>query len=172
MGEALRSANRKRKASPLVVGMADMAVSDNPEKVIVTYALGSCIALVLYDPVRKAAGMLHYMLPLSQTNPKKAKSNPAMFADTGVPLLFKKMFELGCRRENLVVKAAGGGSITDEKGVFNIGKRNHTVLKKILWKNDIHISAEDVGGKRSRTVHIYVKDGLTVVSSRGREEEL
>ena len=172
MGTPPLAAERKKNASPLVVGVGDMKVSDDPEEVIVTYALGSCIALILYDPVRKAAGMLHYMLPLSKANPEKAKTNPAMFADTGVPLLFKTMFHLGCRRENLVVKAAGGGTIKDEKGVFNIGKRNHTVLRKILWKNEILLSAEDVGGRKSRTVRLYVEDGLTVVSSREGEEEL
>ena len=71
-----------------------------------------------------------------------------------------------------MVKAAGGGTIKDEKGVFNIGNRNHTVLRKILWKNEILLAAEDVGGRKSRTVRIYVEDGLTLVSCQGREEEL
>ena len=162
----------RREARPLVVGVGDIKVSSDPEEVLVTYALGSCIALILYDPEKKAAGMLHYMLPLSKTSPEKAASNPAMFADTGIPLLFKEMFRLGCRKKHLVVKAAGGGTIKDEKGVFNIGNRNHTVLRKILWKNEILLAAEDVGGRKSRTVRIYVEDGLTLVSCQGREEEL
>ncbi len=162
----------RRSANQVVVGMGDLAVTDRTGDVLVTYALGSCIALCLYDPVRKAAGMIHYMLPLSKASPEKAKTRPAMFGDTGIPLLFKKMFHLGCRKEDLVVKAVGGGNIKDEKGIFNIGKRNITVLRKILWKNEILLAAEDVGGRKSRTVRLFVEDGLTLVSSQGEEVEL
>ncbi len=156
----------------LVVGVGDLKVSDDPGEVLVTYALGSCIGLCLYDPVRRVAGLLHYMLPLSKVNPKKAETNPAMFGDTGIPLLFKEMFDRGCRKKDLVVKAAGGGNIKDEKGVFNIGKRNQTVLRKILWKNDILLAAEDLGGRKSRTVRLFVEDGRMLVSSQGMEEPL
>ena len=163
---------KKKTGGLVVVGMGDMKVSDNPEEVLVTYALGSCIALCLHDPVRRIAGLLHYMLPLSKVNPEKARANPAMFGDTGIPLLFKEMFKRGSRKEDLVVKAAGGGNIKDEKGIFNIGKRNHTVLRKILWKNDLLLSGEHVGGRISRTVRLFVEHGLTVVSHQGEEVHL
>lgn len=160
------------KASPIVVGVADLNVSDDPQAVIVTYALGSCIAVCLYDPVGRRAGMIHYMLPLAKSSPEKAKAKPAMFADTGVPLLFEKIFALGCRKEDLVVKVVGGGTVYDDKGLFNIGPRNYTVVRKLLWKNGIMIAAEDVGGQKSRTVRLFVGDGRLTVSSRGEEEVL
>jgi chemotaxis protein CheD len=161
-----------KHANQIVVDISDIQVSTNPDAVLVTYALGSCIGVMVYDPVRKAAGMIHYMLPLSSVSPDKAKQKPAMFADTGVPLLFEKMYKLGCEKKNLVVKVAGGGALYDDKGTFNIGSRNYTVLRKMLWKNGVIIKGEDVGGKKSRTVRLHVGTGRVTVHSHGEEMEL
>lgn len=156
----------------LVVDISDMKVSSDLGMVIVTYALGSCIAVMLHDPVRRVGGMIHYMLPLSRTSPEKALVRPAMFADTGVPALFAKMYACGCRKEDIVVKVAGGGKLYDDNGTFDIGQRNYTVLRKMFWKNDILIRAEDVGGSISRTVRLFVATGRVLVRSRGAEVEL
>ncbi len=156
----------------LTVDISDIKVSANPEDVIVTYALGSCIAVLVHDPVRVAGGMIHYMLPLSETAPEKAKARPAMFADTGIPLLFQSMYELGCQKKNLVVKVTGGGALYDDKGLFSIGKRNYTVLRKMFWKSNVLIASEDVGGARSRTARLHVATGACTVTSQGEEVEL
>jgi len=154
------------------VDIADRVVSNDPEAVIVTYALGSCIAVILHDPVRQVAGMIHYMLPLSETSPEKAKTRPSMFADTGIPLLFEDMYRYGCDKKGLVVKVTGGGALYDDKGMFNIGQRNYTVLRKIFWKNGVIIAAEDVGGSKSRTARIHVGTGKVTIRSQGEEVEL
>ncbi len=156
----------------ITVDISDIQVSNDADGVLVTYALGSCIAVMLYDPVLHVGGMIHYMLPLSKTSPEKAKVKPAMFADTGVPLLFKKMYELGCKKDNLIVKVTGGGKVYDDKGVFDIGKRNYTVLRKIFWKNGVIIKAEDVGGNRSRTARLFLGDGRVEIQSQGERWEL
>ena len=156
----------------VVVDIAEFAVSNEPDVVLATYALGSCIAVMLHDPYIKAAGMIHYMLPLSSTNPEKAKNKPAMFADTGVPLLFHSMYGLGCKKENLVVKVAGGGQLYDDQGLFEIGKRNWTVLRRMLWKTNVLVTADDVGGAKSRTVSLEVTTGRCVIRSSGKEQDL
>lgn len=156
----------------LTVDIADIKVSNDPECVIVTYALGSCIAVMLHDPTRRVGGMIHYMLPLSETSPDKAKLKPAMFADTGIPLLFEEMYKHGCDKRDLVVKVAGGGALYDDKGMFNIGQRNYTVLRKLFWKNGVIIKAEDVGGAKSRTARLWVGTGKVTISSQGEEAEL
>lgn len=153
----------------ITIDIADFQTSNDPNAVLVTYALGSCIAVILYDPVKRVGGMIHYMLPNSQTSPDKANSKPAMFADTGVPMLFGKMYEMGCSKENIVVKVAGGGALYDDKGMFNIGKRNYTVLRKIFWKNNIIIASEDVGGRKSRTAKLKIATGEVIIKSQGEE---
>jgi len=158
---------RRGGAPPIVVGVADLQTCHDPEGVLVTYALGSCIAVCVHDPVRKVGGMLHYMLPLSRASSEKAKSKPAMFADTGVPLLFKRMYALGCQKKDLVVKVAGGSTQRSDKDMFQIGKRNFTILRKLFWKNGVMISGEDIGGLKSRTVRLFIGDGRVLVSSQG-----
>ncbi len=158
--------------STLTVDISDLKVSADPNDLLVTYALGSCIAVMVHDPVRVAAGMIHYMLPLSETSPDKAKARPAMFADTGIPLLFQTMYSLGCDKQNLVVKVTGGGALYDDGGLFNIGKRNYTILRKMFWKSGVIISSEDVGGAKSRTARLHVGTGRCTVTSQGEELEL
>ncbi len=158
--------------SLVTVEISDLRVSGDHEAVLVTYALGSCIAVIVHDPLRKVGGMIHYMLPLSEVSAEKAKAKPAMFADTGIPLLFKTMYGFGCDKKDLVVKVAGGGALYDDKGLFNIGKRNYTVLRKMFWKAGIIITAEDVGGAKSRTTRLWVGNGRCTITSQGEEVEL
>ena len=112
------------------------------------------------------------MLPLSKTNPAKAAAKPAMFGDTGIPLLFEMMYDLGTKKTDLIVKVTGGAKVFDDSGTFEIGKRNYMVLRKLFWKNEVIIAAEDVGGDRSRTARLFVDSGQVLIRSRGEEGEL
>lgn len=154
----------------IVVGISDMKVSNNPEDVLITYSLGSCIGVVIWDPVAKVAGMLHYMLPDSSLDKDKAQLKPFMFADTGIPRLFKETYKYGALKTRLVVNVVGGSQIMDNSGIFNIGKRNYAVLRKMFWKNNILVNKEDVGGTSNRTVSIEVGSGLTTLKVSGRGE--
>ncbi len=155
-----------------VVDIADLAVSSDPADTLITYSLGSCIGLTIWDPVAHVGGMLHYMLPESQLAPEKAKSSPAMFCDTGVPKLFRAAYELGAVKQRLVVKVAGGSQLLDDNGTFNIGKRNYLALRKLFWKNGILIDAEHVGGSISRTVRLNIGTGQVSVKTRDGEVPL
>jgi chemotaxis protein CheD len=150
-----------------IIGVADMAVSNIAEETLITYSLGSCIAVVLYDPVVRVGGMLHLMLPEASMDMDKAKRKPAMFADSGIPVLFKQSYQLGASKKNAIVKIAGGSQIMDENGVFNIGKRNHLAVRKIFWKNNVIIAAEHVGGNVNRTVRLEMATGRVLVKVSG-----
>ncbi|MBU0639184.1 MAG: chemotaxis protein CheD [Planctomycetes bacterium] len=156
----------------LVVDIADLAVSNDTDTTLITYSLGSCIGVAIWDPDAKVGGMAHFMLPESKLSPEKAKHNPGMFCDTAIPKLFRSAYELGAVKKRLVVKIAGGGQLLDDSGTFNIGKRNYLALRKIFWKNGVMIDGEDVGGAASRTVRLYVKTGLTTVKTRTGEVPL
>ncbi|MDH7600552.1 MAG: chemotaxis protein CheD [Armatimonadota bacterium] len=157
-----------------IVGVADMFVSDNTDDTIITYALGSCLGIAVYDPLTQVGGLLHTMLPESAVDPHKAKEKPLMFVDTGVPLLFRACYALGAIKHNIQVKVAGGASIkTDsEDDFFQIGKRNVIMLRKLLWKNNIMITACDVGGHQSRTMSLSIATGTVVVRTNGLEKIL
>ena len=156
----------------VTVGVGDLQVSNDPASVLVTYGLGSCIAVLVFDPIRQVAGMVHYMLPLSQITPEKAKERPAMFGDTGVPLLFRKMTELASRKTDWVVKVVGGASIQDDNKTFEIGKRNYVILRKLLWSAGLAIRAESVGGGLSRTARLAVADGRVTIRASDHFQEV
>ncbi|NLX24300.1 MAG: chemotaxis protein CheD [Phycisphaerae bacterium] len=155
-----------------VIDIADLAVTNEPQATLVTHSLGSCIGITIWDPETHVGGMLHYMLPSSVISPEKGKAKPAMFADTGIPALFRAAYELGAVKKRMVVKVAGGSSLLDDKGTFNIGKRNYIALRKIFWKNGVLIESEDVGGAVSRTLRLNVGTGKVTVKRRDGEVEL
>jgi len=155
-----------------IVGISEMKVSSQPGDSLITYSLGSCIGLSLYDPEVKAGGLIHCMLPLSKIDPERAKERPCMFTDTGVPLLIETLLDLGADKRRLVAKVAGAARLLGDSNCFNIGERNQVVLRKLLWKNKMFIAGEETGGTLARTMSLDLNTGVTMLRSGGREYEL
>ncbi|AQT66877.1 Chemoreceptor glutamine deamidase CheD [Anaerohalosphaera lusitana] len=154
------------------VDISDAAVSRNPNEVIVTYSLGSCVGVSLYDPATKIGGMLHYQLPESKLDPEKAKRLPFMFADTGIKLLVDKMVSMGASKKRMNVKIAGGAAMSTGPKGFDIGKRNHLAIRKVFWKLGMFIDAEDIGGTSPRNMYLDIADGTLTVRCVGRDKKL
>ncbi|MBF0299149.1 MAG: chemotaxis protein CheD [Oligoflexia bacterium] len=147
----------------VIIGISDCVVTNNKDITLVTYSLGSCIGVTFYDPINVIGGMIHCMLPLSSNDPAKAQKSPFMYVDTGIVLMLKSMFEMGAVKKNLICKVAGSGTPLDDNGVFRIGERNYALLRKILWKNDILIKGELIGGRSAKTMFLYMNNGITIV---------
>ena len=150
------------------VGIGEYDISRDEKSVIMTYSLGSCVAVVVYDKMRRTAGMMHIALPDSSINTGKAKQLPGYFVDTGLPLLLKEMNWISGAK-HLWIKLVGGASIMDDNHHFEIGKRNLLAIKKYLWHNRLGISGEEVGGSISRTVCVSVDSGEVLISSKGKK---
>ena len=125
------------QGTSITIGVADMKVSNDPDSVLVTYSLGSCLGIMIYDPVAKAGGLLHVMLPEAKDEKELKGFNPYKYVNTGVPLLFKETYKLGAKKNRMKVVVTGGAQILDESGYFNIGKRNIAQLRKIFWKKTV-----------------------------------
>jgi chemotaxis protein CheD len=157
--------------APLIVGIGDCKVSRDLSDVLITHALGSCIAVLLYDPVAKVAGLLHYMLPESGMDAGRSGHSPFLFADTGIPLLIQNACQLGAAKSRMVVMAAGGAQMLDPSGTFNIGQRNHQAMRKAFWKAGVIVQKEEIGGTSSRTVRIDVATGRVQLRTSGGPEQ-
>jgi chemotaxis protein CheD len=152
----------------IVVGIADMRISSATCDEIVTYALGSCLGIAVYDPVAHVGGLLHVMLPDSDLDHARAEANPCVFVDTGVPHLFKTCYAAGAAKQRMVVSVAGGaatGVVTGDQ--FQIGQRNFTMLRRLLWKNGVAIAKQDVGGSQPRTMALYMETGQVTLRFAG-----
>jgi chemotaxis protein CheD len=151
-----------------VVGIAEMIISSDPRELVVTYALGSCLGITIYDPVARIGGLLHLMLPQASISPDKAAANPFMFADTGIPKLFLESYQHGARKERLIVSGAGGATFSRHEGdEAAIGQRNVTMLRKLLWKNGVLMKKHDFGGNEPRNLSLDVRTGEVTVSFGG-----
>ena len=155
----------------ITVGIGEFAVSSQPGELIVTHALGSCIAVCVFDPIANVAAMLHFLLPESRINAERAKQQPAAFADSGIPLLFQSAYKAGLDKKRAIVKLVGGAEVGQGASAssFQIGRRNALAAKNVLWRNGVLVKAEDVGGTIARTVHLTVGTGRVQVF-HGREE--
>jgi chemotaxis protein CheD len=149
----------------ITIGIAEMKISESPAS-FVTYALGSCVGICLYDSVRKAGGLGHILLP----HFPKDSSNEQLhrYADTCLPEMVKAMERMGCMRSRITAKIAGGAkmfSVANDCGFGNIGARNIAAVKEALQKLQVRIVAEDTGLNYGRTVYFYTESGQMVIKS-------
>lgn len=159
--EPARTAARQR-----VVGLADRALSNSAGETLITFALGSCLGVTLWDPEARVGGLIHLMLPESSTNPDKAAAQPYMFVDSGIPRFFKEAYALGAAKERLVVCVAGGAALqVAGESTFQIGARNITALRKLFWKNSVLISAQETGGSTPRTLVLDMGSGVVTMKT-------
>lgn len=155
-------------AAQLVVGIADCAVSDDPETTLVTYALGSCIGVAVWDPLTKVSGMLHFMLPDSAMDSVRGRENPCLYGDTGIAELVARCLRKGAQKSRLIVRVAGGAQILGDAEFFSIGKRNHLSMRKALWKAGLLVQSEMTGGAVSRTMRLEAATGKCSIHEQGK----
>ncbi|MCL2121366.1 MAG: chemotaxis protein CheD [Clostridiales bacterium] len=155
----------------ITVGISDLNIARAPD-ILVTYALGSCIGICLYDARVKLAGLSHIMLPSASSAPNVA-DQPMKFADTAVELLIRKMESAGARRVLLKAKIAGGAQMfsgLSTSSIANIGLRNAQAVKIELLRQRIPILAEDTGKNYGRTLYLSAEDGSMKIKSATKGE--
>lgn len=153
------------------VGMADAKVGTAPATLI-SYGLGSCIGISLYDPQTKVGGLLHIMLPDSTQS--RANENRAKFADTGIPDMLNEVLKLGASKSRLVAKIAGGAQMfafANATDIMRVGQRNAQAAKDVLASLGIPIIGEDTGGSYGRTVSIDLSNGVYKVKTIDKGEK-
>lgn len=150
------------------VGMADLNICHSPNS-LTTLGLGSCVGIVLYDPVVKIAGLAHIMLP--DSTKIRNNENVAKFADTGIDTLIKHLTEAGAKKNRLLAKIAGGAQMfafSSSNDMLRIGDRNVEATKEKLKNLDISILAEDTGNNYGRTIEFYPETSELYIKSVGK----
>ncbi len=151
----------------LVVGISDWKVCRSPDSLI-TYALGSCVGICLYDKTTKIAGLSHIMLPDSTAISDGAKTRPK-FADTAIVDMLSAMKAQGASSSGITAKIAGGAVMFQSASAqFNIGERNVEAVKKVLGRLNIPIIASDTGLNYGRTVTFFAENGSLEISAAAK----
>lgn len=154
------------------VGMADLKICSSPDA-ITTLGLGSCVGIVLYDPVIKIAGLAHIMLP--DSTQMRSNSNIAKFADTGIESLLNQLIQKGAQKMRIIAKIAGGAQMfafAADNAMLSVGKKNVEATKKKLGELGIRITAEDTGDSYGRTIEFYPETGELLVKVVGKEQKI
>lgn len=155
-----------------VVGISDCKLSDDPTDTVVTYALGSCVGVALYDPRNRVGGLLHIMLPDSQFRSSAREFNPFMYADSGIYAFLNGLLSKGARKERLEARIAGGANMLQHSSLLDIGKRNAETVVATLKLERIPILGQSLGGVVGRSMSIRLDDGHVSVRLLGRGEEI
>lgn len=156
----------------LVVSVGEMQLSDRPGDILIAPAIGSCVAVSFYDIEACVGGLVHFMLPDGSVNPQRAEETPCLFANVAIPLLFKRAYEMGVSKQRMVVKAAGGAQFVEDRDFFAVGRRNVTMLRRLLWQNGIPLTAESVGGTASCSFFLEIGSGRTWLQCGTEEIDL
>lgn len=158
--------------SNINVGMGEIQISKTAGTSLIAPGLGSCIGIVMYDPINKVAGMAHVVLPDSKSNSKPILL-PGKFADTAVPELYKQVLKLGASEKNLIVKIAGGAQMFNlgaSTNVLNIGMRNTIAVKAAIATSGFTVRNSDTGGNKGRTFRFDIETCKTYVKIIGVNE--
>jgi chemotaxis protein CheD len=156
----------------VVVKVADLATA-TAGQVLVTYGLGSCVAILLYDDFKHVAGMAHIMLP-SHTLARRP-DRPGKTPQTAVPTLLELMIELGAERRRITARLVGGASLfasLSPPGSIQMGERNVVACRDVLNQLGIPLVTEQVGGESGRSVWFYARDGKAIIRSANQREFL
>jgi chemotaxis protein CheD len=148
----------------VIVGVGDMATTDNRMTALSTYALGSCVGIVAFDPGNIVGGMLHVMLPDSRISVEKAQSQPFIFADTGMDCFLASLVELGAAPDRLKIVLAGGASAMSSSDAFKIGEKNIIAVKLKLTEFGLITVCEQLGGFTNRSLHFDLQKGRLLIS--------
>lgn len=157
----------------IVVGIAEFKLAE-PPGVLVTYGLGSCVAIALHSGKAAVGSLAHIMLPLAYE--KEENRSPGKFADSAVAAMVRQMGTRGIEPSGLVAKIAGGAQMF--AGQFKgpgrrIGVRNILAVQKALSNFEIRLVAQDVGGTAGRTVEFTTGTGRFVIKTlKGEVREL
>jgi chemotaxis protein CheD len=158
-------------AELIKVGMADYKTGRNPASLI-SYGLGSCVGIALFDTVAKVGGLAHIMLP--DSTQARATDNPAKFADTALPLMLSEIIKLGAVKSRITAKIAGGAQMftfTNTTDIMRVGERNAEAVRLVLKKLEIRLIAEDTGGNYGRTVELKLDTGVFRVKTIDKGEK-
>ncbi len=145
----------------LVAGIGEMVVTANPNAALIAYGLGSCVALSMWDPKARVAGLAHFMLPSGTL-----ADPPVKFVDSGLPRFFSEFTRRGGDLRRAQMKAAGGAAmLAVVASTMEIGKRNAEALQAALREHGLRLQSADLGGKAGRTVQLEGSTGRLLVKS-------
>jgi chemotaxis protein CheD len=155
-----------------VVDVSDVRFSRDAQEALLAPSLGSCVAVSVYDPLRRAGGLVIFMLPNAQEMAFTAgDEHPYMFADTAIPQFMRAAEAYGLEKAAMTINVVGGGQMMGQAGRSDVGGRNSAMARQLLTQLGLTPDVVDVGGHRNRTLTLRIADGEIEVNVAGQSLE-
>lgn len=139
---------------------------------LMTYGLGSDVAVTAHAPAAGLSALLRFVYPDSSADPGLAKDNPWLFADTGVSLLLSTLRKCGARNQEIEIQVIGGADVAEEETSQANGRRNELAVRKALWLEGVLLKSDDLGGDSMRTVRFDTAANRLMVRSETRKAKV
>lgn len=163
--EATKSSSRD-----IIVDMGDMKVVQQGGGRLATTNLGSCVAVAIHDSAAGVSGLVRFVLPESDLDEKRAVANPFLFADTAIPMLFRRPYKLGATKNGIVCHVVGGADVIDPDDIFSLGRHNHEKALEVLEANGVAVKGRHLGGTEGYSMCLNSATGKVVVTFQDDKE--
>ena len=149
-----------------LVAIAEVELALAPAT-LTALGLGSCVAVIMHDPVASAGGLAHVLLPSPSVGRARIDS-PGRFAPSAVARMVEGLIKLGAAQPRLTARLVGGASMfaaLQPPGTIQMGERNVLAVREALHRHRIRLIGEEVGGEFGRSVSFDVGTGRVLVTS-------
>jgi chemotaxis protein CheD len=148
-----------------IVGIGEYIISTNNEDIVKTFALSTCVAMVIYDQNKKILAMAHVLLPNASTDVDDEAHRTAKYADRAVYNVINEMkLKYNCNLKDFKISLYGGVD-SEVEDRFKVGERNLAVIKEILNDMNLRYEIVNTGGRVSRTLIAHTATGEVEVKS-------
>lgn len=133
-----------------VIG-GEFVVGSDEDNIAFKTLLGSCVAIMFYDKVKKIKSMNHFLLPSTNDN-----RNDMKYGLYSVEAMLNEMYKLGCLKQHMVAKISGGADIMQldlsSSSANSIGKRNVEFAENFCKSEGFKIVGEHTRGQHGRLI--------------------
>lgn len=133
--------------------------------------LGTCVGVTIADPVARAGGLIHLLLPEPVSN--DSEIDPEKYASTGIPMFLEDLRGLGASNHRMFATIAGGaliGPLSMMDLSLNIGGRTSEKVREILDSEGIRIDRSETGGLFSCKLSLDMQDFTSSIEPAGMDK--
>lgn len=130
------------------------------EDCIIGSVVGACVAMCMYDNVRRIGGICNFIVPGSIGTNGIISSNIAQHGISSIERLIGEIVKLGGDRKYLKAKIFGAGYQTSEHTPAELIDANIQFIHEYFALEKILVERNDLGGKFRRKIYFYPVTGV------------
>jgi chemotaxis receptor (MCP) glutamine deamidase CheD len=135
----------------ILIQPGECQIASEPNCRFVSREIRSSVVVAVLHPKLSLGGLARYRFP--------HEAEPSLLS------LLSLIRERGKPDHEIFLYAAGGASLPEGTDARACGKANALALKRVLWRERLWLSGEDLGGEFIRTIFLEPQTGRIIVRS-------